>query len=184
MVTATTLARRYKLLKGCESCGYRKHYASLHYNHLDPSTKKKNVSSCRTITAVKAEIRKCEVLCANCHAIKSTEEKHHLNPSTGRTRADKEKRKLITRLALSRQRVKKQKGRCEGRKPYDNQPVIQQIINYRNNHNSYQKIADILNNESIPSPYNSVWSPNAVRRVWLRTTDKQPPPLQSYGENN
>jgi len=168
MVTAKTLARRYKLLKGCESCGYRKHYASLHYNHLDPSTKKKNVSSCRTITAVKLEIRKCEVLCANCHAIKGMEEKHHLNPPTSRTRADKEKRKLITRLALSRRRVKKQKGRCEGRKPYDNQPVIQQIINYRNNHNSYQKIADILNNESIPSPYNSVWSPNAVRRVWLR----------------
>jgi len=168
MDKALILARRYKLLKGCAECGHKKHYAALHYNHLDPSTKKRNVSSCRTIKAVKEEIRKCEVLCANCHAIKSTEEKHYLNPQNGSTRADKEKQKLITRLALSRQRVKNQTGRCEGRKPYANQSVIQQIINYRNRCESYQKIADILNSDAIPSPSCSVWSPNTVRRVWLR----------------
>lgn len=167
---AQTLARRYKLMKGCAVCGYKEHHVALHYNHIDPSTKVRNVSKCCSIKAVKAEIRKCEVLCANCHAVKSLEEKHHFNSPVGPTRADKDRQKLVRRLAASRKRTLKLKGRCEGRKPYDNQAVIQQIINYRTNRIAYKKIADILNSEGTPSPDCSTWSPNAVRRVYLRQT--------------
>ena len=170
---AQTLARRYKLMKGCAVCGYKEHHVALHYNHIDPSTKVRNVSRAASVKAVKEEIRKCEVLCANCHAVKSLEEKHYLNSPVGPTRADKDRQKLVRRLAASRRRTLKLKGRCEGRRPYDNQAVIQQIINYRTNRKAYKKIADILNSEGTPSPDCSTWSPNAVRRVYLRQTKNE-----------
>lgn len=157
-------------MKGCVVCGYKEHHVALHYNHIDPSTKVRNVSRAASVKAVKEEIEKCEVLCANCHAVKSLEEKHHFNSPVGPTRADKDRQKLVRRLAASRRRTLKLKGRCEGRKPYDNQAVIQQIINYRTNRKAYKKIADILNSEGTPSPDCSTWSPNAVRRVYLRQT--------------
>ena len=165
---AQTLARRYKLMKGCVVCGYKEHHVALHYNHIDPSTKVRNVSRAASIKTVKEEIRKCEVLCANCHAVKSLEEKHYLNSPVGPTRADKDRQKLVRRLAASRRRTLKLKGRCEGRRPYDNQAVIQQIINYRTNRKAYQHIADILNSEGTPSPAGSTWTATSVRRVYLR----------------
>ena len=70
---------RVKMFKGCAICGYKKHPAALHFNHIDPTKKVGNVSKLKSWAKVKEEIRKCEVLCANCHAIKTVEEKHHLN---------------------------------------------------------------------------------------------------------
>ena len=69
---------RVKMLYGCSKCGYRKHGAALHFNHLNPEEKKMNVSKCRTFPSAKEEMRKCEILCANCHAEKTIEEKHYL----------------------------------------------------------------------------------------------------------
>jgi len=65
------LVKRYKMKKGCEECGYKGHFAALHLDHLDPSKKYLAVSSMQThtISKVKNEIRKCRVLCANCHAV-------------------------------------------------------------------------------------------------------------------
>ena len=63
----------YKVEKGCEMCGYNEHRAALQFDHIDPSTKVDSVAnliSQRTYEEVIwAEIAKCRVLCANCHAV-------------------------------------------------------------------------------------------------------------------
>lgn len=61
------------VLKGssCSICGFSDSRA-LVFHHRDPSTKSDCVSRMvRTagIARIKAEIDKCDVLCANCHAI-------------------------------------------------------------------------------------------------------------------
>lgn len=62
---------RLKTFKGCARCGFRKHPAALVFHHLDPSTKTRNVSAFLRagMDAVRKELSKCEVLCANCHAL-------------------------------------------------------------------------------------------------------------------
>ncbi len=67
-----------KVATGCAKCGYDAHPAALHFNHLDPSTKKFNIGASMGIRwdRIEEEIAKCEVLCANCHAIE-TQEKWH-----------------------------------------------------------------------------------------------------------
>ena len=75
--------REYKLEKGCEVCGYKEHFAALHLDHIDRSTKKYSVSNmCKkgyALDTIKKEIEKCQVLCANCHHIKSYENEDWLN---------------------------------------------------------------------------------------------------------
>tara|TARA_R110002095_G_scaffold28057_1_gene28087 strand:+ start:63 stop:509 length:447 start_codon:yes stop_codon:yes gene_type:complete len=63
-----------KIEKGCGHCGYDKNPIALDFHHLDKLLKEKNVSSYwRTSWAqfkqIEDEIKKCEVLCANCHRI-------------------------------------------------------------------------------------------------------------------
>jgi len=54
----------------CSRCGYDKCKAALHFHHLDPSTKKFQISGNWGISweKVKLELDKCIVVCANCHA--------------------------------------------------------------------------------------------------------------------
>jgi hypothetical protein len=64
----------YQLEKGCADCGYTLHAAALEFDHL-PGTKKlfnigeKMGSYSRTI--LWEEIAKCDVVCANCHSIRT-----------------------------------------------------------------------------------------------------------------
>ena len=62
--------RRVKLMFGCRICGYKKHFAALHFNHKDQDTKDNVISRMHgsNIRKIKDEIRKCDILCANCHA--------------------------------------------------------------------------------------------------------------------
>jgi len=76
--TLREFTTRVKMRFGCRECGYKKHPAALHFNHLNQETKSTNVSRISTWMKLKNEIRKCEILCANCHAIHSVENKHHL----------------------------------------------------------------------------------------------------------
>ena len=71
---------RVKTMFGCKVCGFNAHPAALHFNHVDPDKKKAPVSRLMeyAIKTIKTEIRKCEILCANCHAIHTYDEKHHL----------------------------------------------------------------------------------------------------------
>jgi hypothetical protein len=53
----------------CCLCGYDRHPAALQFHHIDPSEKRLNVSTCNWgIETMRAEARKCVLLCGNCHA--------------------------------------------------------------------------------------------------------------------
>ena len=62
---------------GCIECG-EKSFACLQFNHIDPSTKIDSVSSMITnsknIEFILEEVKKCEILCANCHAKKTAKQ--------------------------------------------------------------------------------------------------------------
>lgn len=55
---------------GCFKCG-EKDYRVLQFHHVDPSLKESGISELLqrdySLTAIKKEIEKCEVVCANCH---------------------------------------------------------------------------------------------------------------------
>ena len=60
----------YKLSKGCVDCGYKEHPHALHFDHIF-TDKSLNVCNAKSIEQAQREIAKCEVRCANCHAIKT-----------------------------------------------------------------------------------------------------------------
>ena len=64
----------YKQKKGCVECGYNGHPYALEWDHIDPSTKTKVVSAfyAGSLSRLFEEVRKCQVLCGNCHNIKTT----------------------------------------------------------------------------------------------------------------
>lgn len=80
------LVKRWKLMKGCALCGYKKHPAALVMDHIDPSTKCPTLSNHRrsynpswSKDRLKQEMAKCQVLCANCHQVRTFDEGHHWN---------------------------------------------------------------------------------------------------------
>lgn len=64
-----------KMEKGCIKCGYREHPAALDFDHRNPKEKLFIISSYgrRPWDLVLEELKKCDVVCANCHRIKSAE---------------------------------------------------------------------------------------------------------------
>lgn len=55
----------------CELCGYDRFLGALQFHHRDPATKAFNVSlngHARALDRCREEVRKCALLCANCHA--------------------------------------------------------------------------------------------------------------------
>ncbi len=55
----------------CTVCGYSRCVAALHFHHVDPATKRFHLSmqgAARSLEASRAEMAKCVLLCANCHA--------------------------------------------------------------------------------------------------------------------
>lgn len=67
--------RDYLMEHGCSRCGYNENVAALEFHHRDPATKVRAVSTMSGAgrPSLEAEIAKCEVLCANCHAIETYE---------------------------------------------------------------------------------------------------------------
>jgi hypothetical protein len=59
----------------CKRCGYNEHYAAMQFHHIDPKEKSFmwNKLRLKSEKKIKTELDKCELLCANCHAI------HHSN---------------------------------------------------------------------------------------------------------
>jgi hypothetical protein len=60
----------------CSKCGYCRNYAALEFHHLDPSQKDFdfNVGRRRSWDKLIVELKKCVLLCSNCH-----KEEHHPN---------------------------------------------------------------------------------------------------------
>lgn len=64
--------REYKLSRGCADCGYNKHHAALDFDHIK-GEKVFNVCNAKSIKQASEEMKKCEVVCANCHRIRTYE---------------------------------------------------------------------------------------------------------------
>ena len=60
----------YKMNKGCKDCGYKKYHFVLEFDHIK-GNKKINIAFAKSINQAKKEIKKCEVVCSNCHRIRS-----------------------------------------------------------------------------------------------------------------
>ena len=69
--------QRVKTIFGCSICGYNKAAVALHFDHVDVSTKYLEVSRLYSanIQTLKNEMRKCRILCANCHAIHTQQQR-------------------------------------------------------------------------------------------------------------
>lgn len=54
----------------CAYCGYNKCSRALEFHHLNPNEKDFGISTIltRNVASLKAEVDKCVLLCANCHA--------------------------------------------------------------------------------------------------------------------
>lgn len=60
----------YKIEKGCVDCGYKKHHSALDFDHIN-GTKTMNICFAKSINQALKEIEKCEVVCSNCHRIRT-----------------------------------------------------------------------------------------------------------------
>lgn len=73
------ITNKIKLERGCADCGYKAHPAALQFDHL-PGTKKLAGVAYLTFSApakkLLEEIDKCEVVCANCHAIRTAKRRN------------------------------------------------------------------------------------------------------------
>ena len=60
--------------RGCVDCGFRGLPDALHFDHLPQFQKVHNVSylaRCGTWQQILDEVAKCEIVCANCHAVRT-----------------------------------------------------------------------------------------------------------------
>lgn len=66
-----------KVKAGCVECGYNLHPAALDFDHLDPDTKLFTIATgmSRSWQSLMDEMAKCEIVCANCHRIRTVNRK-------------------------------------------------------------------------------------------------------------
>ena len=66
-----------KLSLGCKDCGYKTHPAALQFDHLPQYTKTAKITRLigGNFDNLLAELKKCECVCANCHAERTHERK-------------------------------------------------------------------------------------------------------------
>lgn len=64
----------------CESCGFNMHPAALQFHHTDPLTKDVSWDKLRlrAWNKIQTELDKCQLLCANCHAIVHSTSKYDI----------------------------------------------------------------------------------------------------------
>lgn len=92
--------REFKATLSCINCGYS-HPAALDFHHVIKSPDNKSVNQLLRRDAFKAvyeEIKKCVVLCANCHRV------HHYDEHV--VRKQKKKRKKLNRRSRNTSTVK------------------------------------------------------------------------------
>src|SRR3990172_519141 len=67
----------YKLEVGCEKCGYNENSDALQFDHPEPrrGDKRRHPSWIKSWAYFERIKQECDVLCANCHAIKTNAER-------------------------------------------------------------------------------------------------------------
>lgn len=70
--------KNLKLERGCTDCGFRDHFAALQFDHLPEHVKSfaLNRPATSSWATVQREIAKCDVVCANCHAVRTYERRY------------------------------------------------------------------------------------------------------------
>lgn len=61
----------YKMAVGCSRCGYDEHPVALDFHHVNPKEKSFdiNCSMSKNLKVLINEVKKCIVVCSNCHRI-------------------------------------------------------------------------------------------------------------------
>jgi hypothetical protein len=63
-----------KLERGCADCGYREHHEALDFDHVRGEKRFQLAAvTCQSLAAIDAEIAKCDVVCANCHRVRTAQ---------------------------------------------------------------------------------------------------------------
>src|SRR5437870_5766116 len=64
-----------KALGGCVDCGYNDRAEALDFDHLDSSSKFKEIAHMvdKSWHYILAEMAKCEIVCANCHRVRTSQ---------------------------------------------------------------------------------------------------------------
>lgn len=65
-----------KVARGCADCGYRENPVALDFDHLPGHRKEFRIATMASgwsKAKIDAEIAKCDVVCANCHRIRTSE---------------------------------------------------------------------------------------------------------------
>ena len=71
----------YQLERGCADCGYNRNPAALEFDHLPGTEKLFNIGEeigNKSVESLWSEIEKCEVVCANCHNIRTFERRRRI----------------------------------------------------------------------------------------------------------
>lgn len=66
----------------CTDCGGSFHHSAMQYDHLDAAAKKNSINRLMTKASWKEileEIEKCELVCANCHAVRTYNRANNLS---------------------------------------------------------------------------------------------------------
>lgn len=72
--TIKAYIKKIKEEKPCQDCGVLYPYYVMDFDHIDSKNKENDInflSNTGRIGAVKREIQKCELVCANCHRIRT-----------------------------------------------------------------------------------------------------------------
>lgn len=80
-----------------------------------------------------------------------------------------EKTLLVAKLRGARQRIRTNSGRCEGRKPYGTRAgereIIDRIKTLRQQGVALDKIARVLNANSVTPRAGAMWYPTSIQRI-------------------
>ena len=70
---------KFKEEAGCADCGQKYPGVAMDFHHRNGEIKEFNISNCSSYSAEKIsrEIKKCDVLCKNCHAIRTYNLRQH-----------------------------------------------------------------------------------------------------------
>ena len=73
----------------CTDCNQQFHYSVMQFDHIAPKSFDMAQAQSRSVDAVYAEIYKCEIVCANCHAIRTFKRQRRASILSGGKRLQK-----------------------------------------------------------------------------------------------
>ncbi len=69
--------QKYKLERGCKDCGYCENVDALEFDHIRGIKLSVVAKLVSTESWLRAELKKCDVVCANCHNIRTQKRRRY-----------------------------------------------------------------------------------------------------------